>query len=634
MLLTNAGETEPLYMVAAESLRKNDGQWSVFESLGNCVVLAGPGSGKTKTLTIKMARMLAADVRSPRGIACITYSNQCARELKKRLSALGVEESRRTFIGTLHSFCLQKIVIPYARLAGLSVTNPIRVASTGEVKGLQERSLQKAVGDERWTARFDKYRHTHLDRTHPSWKKDDEKAAEVVEAYEGLLAEAGLVDFDSMPLIGLQLVRGCPWVRKALSACFPILVVDEYQDLGHALHEIVTHLCFPSGMQLLAMGDPDQSIYGFTGAEPSLLETLAKRADVTAIKLKLNYRCGTKIIDASEAALGEGRGFESAGGGVGEVFFHHRPDGLDDQAKFICSNLIADALARRHGRKIGEIAVLYLDKNDGDVLAGVAAAAKLRFVRVDTNNPYQPSPVTYWLEDCAAWCAGAWRTGEISLSELVERWIAFNQSLQSDQQRRVARIALVRFLRANRTPEAPLRDWVANILRNFLQSSLDREPILRDDAEKIVKLATAVSVGGPLQSYTVSIFGGQKGAPDQLRLSTLHSAKGLEYDVVIMPGLEEGRIPYYSDDESTVREKRRLFYVGLTRARHEVHLLYSGWYKNQYGRRFENGCSRFVADVRTHLGDVAPGQSAIDFQGLPATLKPDRVASPAKIIGR
>jgi DNA helicase-2/ATP-dependent DNA helicase PcrA len=618
-------------MHAAEDLRANSEQWSVYESGGNCVVLAGPGSGKTKTLTIKMARMLAEDVRPPRGIACITYNNQCARELRKRLSQLGAYEGRRAFIGTLHSFCLQSIVMPYAPLAGLSAANPVKVASTTEIKELQEKALKKLTDDERWGPRFDNYRRTHLNRTHPSWKHGDEQAAKVIETYEALLAEEGLIDFDSMVLTGLQLVREHAWVRKALKARFPILVIDEYQDLGRALHEIVTHLCFPEGMQLLAVGDPDQSIYGFTGAEPSLLRELAQRPDVAKIELKLNYRCGSEIIHASEAALGEERDFESASDEPGEISFHERPDGLDDQAKFICTELIPKALARRKGRKIGDIAVLYLDKNDGDAMAAAAATARFQFIRVDGNNPYQPSPVTYWLEDCAAWCVGGWRTGAVSLSDLVRRWLAFNSSPQSDHQRRNMRVALVRFLRDNRVPEAPLRDWLGKMLDGFLQTCLDRETGLRDDAEKVAKLLNAVSVDGALQRYTVAIFGGQKGSPDQLNLSTLHSAKGLEYDIVILPGLEEGRIPYYNDDDRAIREKRRLFYVGLTRARHEVHLLYSGWYENQYGRRFKDGPSRFVEDVQRRLGGGASGPSDKNLPGSPAHLKRDGAVQQVKI---
>lgn len=601
MLPRSVSVSKPSYLLAKEQLQYNKGQWQAYNSTGNCVILAGPGSGKTKTLTIKLARMLSEDVHPPRRIACITFNNQCARELKRRLLDLGIEDGRRASIGTLHSFCLKHIVLPYAHLTPLSKKYPIEVATFSEISQLQQRALDLTVGNERWGPRFDKYRRKHLDRTAPEWESTDEDASKAIEKYEELLDERGLIDFDGMVLIGLYLVRKYEWVRRALAARFPILLVDEYQDLGHALDLIVQSLCFDAGIRLVAVGDPDQSIYGFTGADPSLLLNLSAREDIETIRLRLNYRCGSTIIQASEVALGEQHGFQSSHDEPGAVFFHERPGGIEDQATYICQSIIPEIIERRPELKLGNIATLYIDKNDGNVIAGAVGDTDWLFVRVDGNNPYQPSPVTYWLEDCAAWCAGGWQSGKPQLSDLINRWLTFNDRLSTDIERRLTQKSLVRFLYNHRTPDSPLNDWLVKFMAAGLDVTLKQEPQLTDDKMKVENLLRVTSSKEPLELMTVAFFGGQGGSPDHLNLTTLHSAKGLEYDAVILMGLEEGRIPYFSDTDDTIREKRRLFYVGLTRAKREVHLVYSGWYNNQYGRSFENGPSRFVSEVRETL---------------------------------
>ena len=595
------------YLTAAEDLRRNDRQWAAYESRRHCVVLAGPGSGKTKVLTTKLARMLAEDVRAPRGIACITYSNQCAKELKRRLGRLGIEEGSRVFIGTVHSFCFREVVIPYGKLAGFDLPDPLKVATLSEQDRLFGEAVKEVIGNENpkfVRTPFDEFRRTVLDRTSEEWICN-ERYAPLVERYEHLLKDAGKIDFDGMALAGLALIKAHTWVRKALKAKYPILVVDEYQDLGIPLHQIVTHLCFEDGMRLFAVGDPDQSIYWFTGARPALMNELADRDDVEVVRLRLNYRFGKTIIVASTTALAKNRDFEPAEDHKGLVQDYQCPEGFAEQVTLAVETIVPEALGRRQGRKLGDIGILYLTQYDGGIIAQALEKARIEYVRFDQGNPYQRTPVVSWLEDCASWCAGGWKLGEPKFSTLLQGWMRFNPSLTKDSEAMACRRDLVRFLFANRSPNVRLLNWLSRFVRQGLYARLKNDPTMADEAEALKSLYEASKDSKPLAQHTIANFGGQRGSPDRLNLTTIHSAKGLEYDVVIMMGLEQGRIPYYKVSPLQEQEARRLFYVAMTRARHEVHFLWSGWYTHR-GNRYSNGRSKFVDEVMQQIGEGGP----------------------------
>ena len=379
-------------MHAAEGLRRNPEQWDAYNSQGNCVVLAGPGSGKTKTLTIKLARLLGEDVEEPRGVACITYNNECARELERRLDALGIAPGRRIFIGTVHSFSLTQIILPYATCAGLALPDDFRVANQEEQRGALERAYVREINGPDdphrvWRLVMDCYRRSILNRDSEQWRDQDPVTARLVEAYEDELRTRNLIDFDDMPLLALRALKHNEWLRRAILAKYPVLVIDEYQDLGRALHAMVMGLCFRTGIRLFAVGDADQSIYGFTGADPRLLQHLSERDDVETIRLRFNYRCGSRIVIASQYALGEDRDYQAPEGAEeGTIYFYPLEGNYEAQAEYLFTTILPEAFARLPDLTHGQVAILYPAANIGDAVAEAARRHGSDFIRTDSRR--------------------------------------------------------------------------------------------------------------------------------------------------------------------------------------------------------------------------------------------------------
>jgi DNA helicase-2/ATP-dependent DNA helicase PcrA len=188
------------------------------------------------------------------------------------------------------------------------------------------------------------------------------------------------------------------------------------------------------------------------------------------------------------------------------------------------------------------------------------------------------------------------------LSYLIQSWLALNVSIKSDGGRGELRRSLVKFLFGHRLSGLSLGEWLDDCDAACLDETLKRERTLTEEVEALKQLVRATRPAGKLEAMTVAGFGYQGGAPDHLNLITLHSAKGQEFDVVAMMGMDQGRIPSWdAKTAESKREPRRLFYVGLTRARHEVHMTYSGFTTDKYGRKHENGPSEFLVEVEARL---------------------------------
>lgn len=574
------------YLTRARDLAGNQGQMAAYESRGNCVVLAGPGSGKTKTLVLKLARIMAEDVRAPRGAACITYSQECGRELARRLEPLGLRDVPNLFIGTVHGFCLRHLLMPYGKLAGLALPDPLTMATERQIDRLLKKTGDGlfGVGHPNRAADLNRHRRSVLDRTSVVWQSARELSA-WADAYEQELRAAGLLDFDDLVVLGHRLVADHDWVLPLVKARFPVLAVDEYQDLGVALHRIVERLVFQGGVRLFAVGDPDQSIYGFAGADAALLEGLAARRDVERVELQLNYRSASQIVQASEMALGENRGYRSSQPDRRAVIaFEACAGGLEGQAAHAIEHIIPAALAAKPARRLGDIAILYTDFRVGDIIAHRAASTGLNIVRNDKAAPYRKVGLTSWIEDCAAWCAGGWRQARPLLRGLTNQWVGFHGGQFSELDARTAVRRLTAVLWALRSDRGPAQAFVASLRSELLDELMAAEPSLADQKEQVERMTAALAAGGAFDGLELAHLGGRDGSPTHLNLLTLHSAKGCEYDVVIMLGLDFGSLPWRNVDPEKLRDSRKLFYVGLTRARDEIYMLYSGFVDTPRGR--------------------------------------------------
>ncbi|WP_231422231.1 ATP-dependent helicase [Pseudomonas sp. Leaf59] len=568
---------KPAYLVAAEDLRDNEDQWNAYESTGNCVILAGPGSGKTKTITVKVARLLTETVRRPQRVACITYSNACVGELRTRLNKLGVDDGNRILISTVHSFCLTELVLPYAAMAGIAVPAPLLVATPAESRKLFGVAYSAVLGgtpSSSFRTSCDKLRRTIPDKDCDDWRAWSPRETRVVEDYEDLLLAKGLIDFDGLVLAGLELIEKHEWVRRAIRAKYPVVVIDEYQDLGLPLHRIVRAL-LDAGVRVIAVGDPDQSIYGFTGAKPALLKALAEDPRMQAVTLKLNYRCADRIIAASRTLFPDRANFQSHDDRQGEIRIHKLERDLTGQAKYALETLVPALLDANRTWTSGDIALLYRSMAEGKQIAQAADRLRMRYFRLDNGSPIKRTRLTEWLTEAAQWCADGWKTGQVQISQLLKSWQRMQRSGKSEAQLLVSRKRVIAALFSLREGTLPLCKWLKSLDSAVLDEMLRSEPGLSDEVDILADLIAATEAGGALEKFTVEIFGNQGKSPDQINLMTLHSSKGLEFQAVIMLGLEKGVFPSsYDKTPEQLEESARLFYVGVTRAKAQVHLTF------------------------------------------------------------
>jgi DNA helicase-2/ATP-dependent DNA helicase PcrA len=577
--------------LAREELRTNAAQWRAFSTEGHCVVTAPPGSGKTKLLTTRLAEDFLTTIPAPYGAACITLTNASADELAARLKRLEVQQRSTLFVGTVHSFALRGIIRPFAAVAGRSDLRDRRIATKRQIRGAMDTAIARVYSggaDTRNVASTVSYYRKLADPAALANAHTNIQA--VYGLFDAGLAAVGAIDFDGMISAAVSLVLDNDPIRQVLQRRYRAFYIDEYQDLAPSLDRLVRAICLDGTdrSRLFAVGDPDQAIYGWTGTKADLLETLATLEGITPVRLTTNYRSGEDIIALSQRALQ--RVVEVVGvkpGGT--VTAHECPEGFHEQ---VSMGLTFVRAAVEEGVSLHEILVA-CPTND-DCVKFEAAAVAAGIACSVSGGEYEASRSTGLVEQIAAWCAGGHESGEQVLGDLLTRW---RGCMGDHWERRKAPRFMEVLLRYRSRPQEKALRLLEDLLALGVSDALEQQR-LTDEHNALVSMETALSAVGELAGSSIGDLALRARSKNRVSITTNSSSKGLEADWVIMVGLDDGKVPNFnSKSPEQLREERQKFYVCLTRARHRVVLLYSGFPEWRNGPGRAAGPSRYLREL-------------------------------------
>lgn len=571
-----------------EDLKENPGQWEAFNTTGNCVVVAPPGSGKTKLLTTRMAYDLATHVPQPHGTACVTLTVAAANELRTRLASLGSENRNASFVGTVHGFALTRILVPFAEAVGRPELSRLHIATSAQQNAAYSRAIRENfTGD---TTNLQSTIEVFRKRlpSQEQWSSLGTGVWETFKGYKSLLREGGLLDFDGVIEEAVDMVEASAGLRKVLQTRYRRFYVDEYQDLAPGLDRLVELLCFGGGSPstLFAVGDPDQAIFSFTGTRPELLYQMAGRPDVTAVRLDRNYRCGEAIIrsasfmkESTQKVTGVRQG--------GEISTVYCPGGFAEQLERVALSIAESSSA---GLPLHNVAVICAT-NDQCSQVGAALEAK-GIPAVYRTNKYRLTTATALIENSAAWCFAGQENSGIRLSSLLTIWRGLCQRDASEGKDSHLARALLSF-DATKAPSAT--DFVQALLDAGLESALDY-PSNSEERIEVSRMFKACEDGFARNDALLLAQRALK--TGRVEIMTMTSSKGLEFSRVLIPGMDQGSVPSYysSKDPAQMPEERRKFYVTLTRAKDSVQFFYSGYTVGRYGP-MRNGPSVFLKEL-------------------------------------
>jgi len=656
------------------------------------LVVAGAGSGKTRVLTRRIAWLISERNAHPGSILAITFTNKAAGEMKERVEALVGKRARIMWVSTFHSACvriLRKEITAFNSL-GLDYKSNFSIYDAADSKRLMGLVVKDLDLDPKryqpnavlhWVSDHKNELRDAEDATKDTRNKLEEAYAAAYTSYQRRLREANALDFDDLIMLTVHLFEQFPEVRETYRRRFRHVLVDEYQDTNHAQYAFVHQLCADPmeevggdrvpPAELMVVGDADQSIYAFRGANiRNILDFEQDFPDSTSILLEQNYRSTQTILTAANSVIGNNRGRKAkrlwSDAGDGDQITGYVADDERDEARFVSEEI--DRLSDAKEAKPSDVAVFYRTNAQSRVFEEVFIRVGMPYKVVGGVRFYERREV----RDALAYLRMLVNPAdEISLRRVVntpkrgigDRAQAGVQSL-AERERITFWEALVR---ADEAPGLATRSLRAiagfvDIVQELqsmvdggeradviLESVLERTGYLAEledsddpqDATRVENLAELVAVAREFSDDPVAGPSADPSDPDDtvagtlvpglgdflervalvadsdqipdapedddsgvVTLMTLHTAKGLEFPVVFLTGLEDGVFPHARSlgDQPELEEERRLAYVGVTRAERRLYVS-RAMVRSAWGAPAHNPASRFLSELPIDLVD-------------------------------
>ena len=650
-----------------ENLNKEQKE-AVQTTAGPLLILAGAGSGKTKVLTSRIAYLIQKGVR-PQNILAVTFTNKAAKEMKARLgSMIGENTVKYMWVGTFHGICgriLRENVDRYTFPSGKKLDKNFTIYDDNDTNAVLKQAIKKLnIDDKIYQPKLVKSVISNAKNkmqdayTFATFARDfkSQKIAQIYEEYENTLNNNNAIDFDDMLMLTVKLLDHNTEIRTHYYERFQHILVDEYQDTNLAQYNLVNMLYtnklaeVPPERSLCVVGDVDQSIYSWRGADYTIIMNFQKDFKNTKlIKLEQNYRSTANILNVANAIIENNTERVDkvlySNKGEGELIDYFEAQDEADEANFIVSRIKQDS-----GGNYNQYAILYRTNSQSRSIEEACMAAGVPYRIYGGLKFYDRKEI----KDIIAYLKLIYNTDDSQsfrrivnvpkraigdttvkrLQDFADRedisLFAAAQRIQEDTEippRTRSKILdfvnlITKFREA--IPNYNLREFVTLVIEKsgyLAELQLQNTPEAEADIENLQELVNVAEEFVPeeednvlgeflAQVALVSDIDNMDTIANNVTLMTLHAAKGLEFPVVFMAGLDEGIFPHLRslNVPSEMEEERRLMYVGVTRAEEKLYLT-SAKRRQMWGEFKYYNSSRFIGEIPRQLLNM------ISFEG-------------------